>query len=64
MEVEKVEPKEVEQKQNKTRNIDDLISSHWVKKYNLKSDITKSEFKELKRYMMRYGEANTAERKN
>ena len=61
-EVEKVQPKEVEQKQNKTRNIDNLIPSLWAKKYNLKSDITRSEYKELKSYMIRYGEANTAER--
>ena len=61
-EVEKVQPKEEEQKQNKTKNIDSLIPSLWVKKYNLKSDITRSEYKELKSYMIKYSEAKTAER--
>jgi len=61
-EVEILQPKEVEQKQNKPKNINRLIPSQWVKKYELKPYITSSEYKELKSYMTRYKEANTAEK--
>jgi hypothetical protein len=49
-----------EEKPTKFKSIVNIIPSKWIEKYNLKPEITKQEYNELKDYMVRYNNANPA----